>query len=117
MDACIMDGQTMKVGSVTSVQDIYHPISLARRVKDKTAYNFLGAKGAMDLAKAEGFQFLKPGVLVTDYARDSLERWLQSQGLNATGKPDVCLFIQVEVVSDIENFIDWGRKYSRRSCN
>lgn len=84
-----MDGRTMEVGAITAVQDIFHPITLARRVMEKTPYNFLGSAGAMELAKAEGFKFLKPGTLVTDYSRDSLARWRLSQGLNATGKPDV----------------------------
>lgn len=89
MDACIMDGRTMKVGAVTAVQDIFHPISLARKVMEKTEYNFIGSKGAMDLARGEGFQFLKPGSLVTDYSRVSLERWKLSQALNITAKADV----------------------------
>lgn len=89
MDACIMHGGTMEVGAITGVQDIFHPITLARRVMEKTPYNFLGNKGAMELAKAEGFKFLKPGTLVTEYARAALDRWLISQGINATGKADV----------------------------
>ena len=91
MDACIMDGRTMEIGAVTAVQDIFHPISLARVVMEKTEYNFLGSAGAMQLAKAEGFKFLKPGTLVTDYSRDSLDRWRINQGFNTTtGKKDVC---------------------------
>ena len=83
----------MKVGSITAVQDIFHPISLARKVMEKTSYNFLGARGATDLAKAEGFKFLKPGTLVTDYAKAALERWKQNQVLNSTGKSEVSLKI------------------------
>lgn len=85
-----MDGRTMDIGAVTAVQDIYHPITLARRVMEKTEYNFLGSAGAMKFAKDEGFKFLPPGSLVTDYSRDSLARWMANQGLNATGKRDVC---------------------------
>ncbi|CRK91256.1 CLUMA_CG004936, isoform A [Clunio marinus] len=89
MDACIMDGRTMDVGSGTGVQDIYHPITLARRVMEKTQYNFLGATGAMELAKSEGFWFLPKDALVSDFARDGLERWKQNQLINATGKVDI----------------------------
>lgn len=89
MDACIMDGRTMETGAVTSVQDIFHPISLARRVMEKTPYNFLGRTGAMELAKSEGFQFLKPGTLITDYSMEALERWKLIQASNATAKPEV----------------------------
>jgi len=89
MDAIIMDGRTRDIGAVTAVQDIFHPITLARRVMEKTPYNFLGHNGAMKLAQAEGFKFLKPGTLVTQYSRDGLARWLANQGLNATGKQDI----------------------------
>ena len=84
-----MDGITMNVGAVTGVQDIYHPISLARKVMERTPYNFLGANGAMELARAEGFKFLKPGDLVTPYSLESLERWKERQAVDPTGKPDV----------------------------
>lgn len=90
-----MDGRSMDVGAVTAVQDIYHPITLARRVMDSTAYNFLGSKGAMDLAKAEGFKFLQSGMLVSDYSRESLERWKQNQLQNASGKADVCVLLEM----------------------
>lgn len=86
MDACFMNGSNMEVGAVTGVQNIYHPISLARKVMEKTPYNFLGAKGAMKLAQEEKFTFLKPGMLVTDVARASLERWKNATG---AGKMDV----------------------------
>lgn len=86
MDACLMDGKTMNVGSVTGVQDIHHPISLARSVMEKTPYNFLSAKGAMKLAKDEGFTFVKPGMLVSENAKLSLERWKNANGI---GKFDV----------------------------
>jgi L-asparaginase / beta-aspartyl-peptidase len=81
MDASIMDGNTMKTGAVSGVQDIYHPITLARKVMDKTAYNFLGSKGAMQLAKDEGFNFLPKGTLVTQRAMDSLEEWRKRQNM------------------------------------
>ncbi|XP_070506412.1 probable isoaspartyl peptidase/L-asparaginase GA20639 [Chironomus tepperi] len=82
MDACIMDGSNMKVGAITGMQDIFHPITLARRVMEKTKYNFLGPKGAMDLAKKEGFEFLPKGTLATQRAKDSLERWRQAQNVS-----------------------------------
>lgn len=90
MDACIMDGKTMKIGAVTGVQDIFHPITLARRVMEKTKFNFLGSKGAMELAAEEGFNFLKPGTLVTDYARNSYLRWKENQAMNPEAKLEVC---------------------------
>lgn len=88
MDACLMDGsdgpegrEPLNVGAITGVQNIFHPISLARKVMEKTDYNFLSAKGAMALAKAEGFQFLPPGTLATQRAIDSLNTWKSEQNM------------------------------------
>lgn len=93
MDACLMDGKTMNVGAVTGVQNIYHPISLARKVMEKTQYNFLGAKGAMKLAQEEKFNFLKPGMLVTDNAKASLERWRNATGIGRFDVSEIKLII------------------------
>lgn len=48
---------------------------------EKTTYNFLSSKGAMDLARAEGFSFLPKGTLVTQRALDILEEWRQEQNM------------------------------------
>lgn len=45
MDASIMDGTTLKAGCVAGVYDVLHPITLARRVMEKTAHNFLAGQG------------------------------------------------------------------------
>ena len=88
MDACIMDGSNMKVGAVTAIKNILHPISLARAVMDKTFYNFLGGAGAAKLAINQSFPILKPGELVTQSARDALARYLPAR--DPKNKEDVC---------------------------
>lgn len=88
MDAMIMDGsngpegsEPLNMGAVTGVHDIMHPITLARRVMEKTDYNFLSSNGAMELARAEKFSFLPKGTLVTQRALDILEEWRQEQNM------------------------------------
>lgn len=88
MDAMIMDGsngpdgrEPLNMGAITGVQDIMHPITLARKVMEKTEYNFLSSNGAMDLARKEGFSFLPKGSLVTKRALDILEEWRQEQNM------------------------------------
>lgn len=81
MDAMIMDGSNMEIGAVTGVQDIFHPISLAKRVMKKSEYNFLGPPGAMSMARSEGFQILPPSTLETPSRRRSLNSWLQNNNL------------------------------------
>jgi beta-aspartyl-peptidase (threonine type) len=79
MDASIMDGSNLKVGCVTGVTNIQHPISLARKVMEKTPHNFLASTGVMDFAKEQGFEILPEGALVTDYAMESWLEWKESQ--------------------------------------
>lgn len=47
MEASIMNGKDLKAGCVTGIVDVMHPISVARRVMEKTPHNFLGFIGAI----------------------------------------------------------------------
>lgn len=74
MEASIMSGDDLNGGCVTLVEDILHPITLARRVMENTNHTFLGGDGAMRFAAEQGIEILKPkGQLVTQHARDALE--------------------------------------------
>jgi beta-aspartyl-peptidase (threonine type) len=55
MDALIMDGSTLSMGAVASVQRVRHPISLARHVMTDTAHTFLVGAGANAFADQIGF--------------------------------------------------------------
>lgn len=77
MDASIMNGQNLKAGCVSLVHDIKHPVTLARRVMEKSNKDwsspcFFAAHGAMTFAKENGFKILPPGALVTNFAKESL---------------------------------------------
>lgn len=66
MDAGIMDGATMGVGAVTLIEHFSHPISIARKVMEKTRYHILGAAGAEDFARSEGFIPIQNETLITE---------------------------------------------------
>lgn len=55
MDALIMDGQTLNLGAIAAIQNVRHPISLARRVMTDSGHNFLVGAGADDFATSIGF--------------------------------------------------------------
>jgi N4-(beta-N-acetylglucosaminyl)-L-asparaginase len=54
LDACIMD-ESGNCGSVGALERIKHPISVARRVMEKTPHVMLVGEGAQKFAVAEGF--------------------------------------------------------------
>ncbi|HEY4334269.1 MAG TPA: N(4)-(beta-N-acetylglucosaminyl)-L-asparaginase [Puia sp.] len=74
LDASIMDHQ-FNCGSVACLERIKHPISVARRVMEKTPHVLLAGVGAQQFAVAEGFP-LEDGKLSED-ARKSYEQWLK----------------------------------------
>ncbi|MEA2071180.1 MAG: N(4)-(beta-N-acetylglucosaminyl)-L-asparaginase [Asgard group archaeon] len=55
LDASIMDGQTLKAGAVAGITRHKNPISIARKVMEKTPHVLLVGKGADDFATIMGF--------------------------------------------------------------
>lgn len=74
LDASIMDHQ-WNCGSVAALERIKHPISVARRVMEKTPHVMLVGAGAQQFAVAEGFP-LEEDKLSAD-AKKSYEQWLK----------------------------------------
>jgi N4-(beta-N-acetylglucosaminyl)-L-asparaginase len=74
LDASIMDHQ-WNCGSVGALERIKHPISVARRVMEKTPHVILVGQGAQQFAVAEGFP-LEPQQLSED-AKKAYEEWLK----------------------------------------
>ncbi len=71
LDACIMDWNS-KAGAVTFLEGIMHPISVARRVMEKTPHVMLSGKGALEFALSEGF---KQENLLTESSKKAWEEW------------------------------------------
>jgi len=75
LDACIMD-EFANCGSVAFLERIKHPVSVARRVMEKTPHVMLVGSGAQQFALAEGFP-LEDGKLSPD-AKEAYEKWLKN---------------------------------------
>ena len=74
LDACIMD-KNNDCGSVSFLQNIKNPISVARMVMEKTPHIMLSGKGAYDFAIEQGF---KSQNLLTKKSKDAWEKWKKS---------------------------------------
>jgi len=71
LDACIMDKYS-NCGSVSYLQNIKHPISVARLVMEDTPHVMLSGKGALDFALSKGF---KQENLLTDQSKKDWLNW------------------------------------------
>lgn len=74
LDACIMD-EFANCGSVAFLERIKHPVSVARRVMEKTPHVMLVGSGAQQFAIAEGFP-LEEQKLSEDAER-AYKQWLK----------------------------------------
>lgn len=74
LDASIMDGDG-RCGSVAALQDIAHPVSVARRVMEKTPHVMLVGEGAQQFAVQQGFAKQK---LLTPQAEKAWREWLKT---------------------------------------
>ncbi len=75
LDASVMD-EFGNVGSVAALEGIMHPVSVARRVMEKTPHVMLVGKGALDFALANGF---KRENLLTPNAKAEWSKWKKQQ--------------------------------------
>ena len=71
LDACIMD-EKGRAGSVTYLQHIVHPVSVARLVMEKTPHVMLSGKGALKFALDNGFEKEK---LLTKARKKEWKQW------------------------------------------
>jgi len=73
LDACIMD-EHGNCGSVAFLQNIVHPVSVARLVMEKTPHVMLVGEGALRFALANGFKKRK---LLTKESEKAWKEWLK----------------------------------------
>ena len=71
MDASIMDGASGSCGAVACIKNVKNPVSVARRVMEKTSHIILAGEGALGFARKEGFPPFNP---VTNEQRKSWKK-------------------------------------------
>ncbi len=74
LDACIMD-ELGNCGAVLALEHIKHPISVARKVMEKTPHVMLAGDGALQFALEQGF---KKENLLTPASEKAWKEWLKT---------------------------------------
>jgi len=74
LDACIMD-ELGNCGAVAAIENIAHPISVARAVMEKTPHVMLVGEGATQFAVEQGFKKEK---LLTPESEKAWKEWLKT---------------------------------------
>ena len=69
MDAAIMRGKTLEAGAVASIWGVKNPISVARKVMEKTDHVLLVGEGALKFARIMGFEEYNP------ITAERIEQW------------------------------------------
>ncbi len=82
LDACVMD-EYSNCGAVAGLEDIKHPISVARKVMENTPHVLLVGNGAQQFALENGFA-KEPKILSKD-AQNAYKDWLKKSNY----KPEV----------------------------
>lgn len=80
LDACIMD-KDGNCGSVVYLQNIVHPVSVARKVMEETPHILLAGKGAEKFAYEQGFE---KEDLLTESTRKQYQEWLKTSKYETT---------------------------------
>ncbi len=74
LDSCIMD-EFANCGAVACLEHIVHPVSVARKVMEKTPHVFLVGEGALKFALDQGF---KKENLLTKESEKAWKEWLKT---------------------------------------
>jgi L-asparaginase / beta-aspartyl-peptidase len=81
MDAAIMDGASLRAGSVAGVTIIKNPVSAARAVMEKSPHVMMAGKGAEQFARDQGLVIVDPSYFYTPERWDGLQKAIRQDSI------------------------------------
>ena len=87
LDAAVMDGSTLRAGSVAGLTTTRHPIAAARAVMEQSPHVMLIGAGADSFAASVGLEQVDPSFFFTERRWRGLETALRAQNLPIPPRP------------------------------
>lgn len=88
MDAAIMDGKTMRAGTVGGIQRVKNPIILARAIMEESRHVMIVGKGAEQFAQQVGLEFVDDEYFYTEERWQALQRVQKAEAeARLSGRP------------------------------
>jgi beta-aspartyl-peptidase (threonine type) len=85
MDASIMDGRSLKAGSVAGIHHVKNPITAARAVMDKSEHVMMVGDGAEQFAKRHNIVLVDSSYFITPVRQEQLKKVKQKLAPDTTG--------------------------------
>lgn len=96
MDAAIMDGKTLRAGTVANIEHVKNPISLARLVMERSPHVMMAGAGAEAFAKERGVELVDPKYFFTQERWDELQRDKEKEKAKAAPPGDKKFIVEPE---------------------
>lgn len=86
LDAAIMEGKSMKAGSILGCRTVRNPISAARAVLEKSSHVMLSGPGVDEFAAAAGLEIVDPAYFRVEERWEQIQKIRQENSSAETGK-------------------------------